>query len=232
VHVTYAVLISAALSILYDVPTWPTLADAAEALVQLEAVPAATAARATVAHALAVARARYADEPVFASGFDAVACVDGVEPRSPLAWPVAAAAQDRVAPYFGSAWTFPSQACATWPGKDTDRYLGPYDRPTAKPVLVVGTRFDPATRYQAAQATAARLPGARLLTLDGYGHTSLGSSTCIDRFTAAYLIRGAVPPKDATCEPDHQPFDPAAVPTAARAAVVADALPQAVKATL
>ena len=232
VHVTYAVLISAALSILYDVPTWPTLADAAEALVQLEAVPAATAARATAAHALAVARARYADEPVFASGFDAVACVDGVEPRSPLAWPVAAAAQDRVAPYFGSAWTFPSQACATWPGKDTDRYLGPYDRPTAKPVLVVGTRFDPATRYQAAQATAARLPGARLLTLDGYGHTSLGSSTCIDRFTAAYLIRGAVPPKDATCEPDHQPFDPAAVPTAARAAMVAAALPQAVKATL
>jgi len=75
-------------------------------------------------------------------------------------------------------------------------------------------------------------PKARLLTLDGYGHTSLGSSTCIDRFTAAYLIRGAVPPKDATCEPDHQPFDPAAVPTAARAAVVADALPQAVKATL
>jgi pimeloyl-ACP methyl ester carboxylesterase len=232
VHVTYAVLISAALSILYDVPTWPTLADAAEALVQLEAVPAATAARATAAHALAVVRARYADEPVFASGFDAVACVDGVEPRSPLAWPVAAAAQDRVAPYFGSAWTFPSQACATWPGKDTDRYLGPYDRPTAKPVLVVGTRFDPATRYQAAQATAARLPGARLLTLDGYGHTSLGSSTCIDRFTAAYLIRGAVPPKGATCEPDHQPFDPAAVSTAARAVVVADALPQAVKATL
>jgi pimeloyl-ACP methyl ester carboxylesterase len=231
VHVTYAVLVSAALSILYDVPSWPTLADAAEALVQLEAAPAARA-RATAAHALATTRARYADEPVFASGFDAVACVDGVEPRSPLAWPVAALAQDRVAPYFGSAWTFPSQACATWPGQDTDRFLGPYDRPTAHPVLVVGTRFDPATRYQAAQATAARLPGARLLTLDGYGHTSLASSTCIDRYTAAYLITGAVPPKGATCEPDHQPFDPAAVPTAARAAVVAIALPEQVKATL
>ena len=231
-HVTYAVLVSGALSILYDVPAWPTLADVAEALVELEATPAAAAARATAAHGLAVTRARYADEPAFASGFDAVACVDGVEPRSPLAWPVAAAAQDRVAPYFGSAWTFPSQACATWPGHDTDRYLGPYDRPTAKPVLVVGTRFDPATRYQAAQATAARMPGAALLTLNGYGHTSLGSSTCIDRFTAAYLIRGVVPPKGATCQPDHQPFDPAAVPTAARAAVVADALPPAVRATL
>jgi len=231
-HVTYAVLVSGALSILYDVPAWPTLAHVAEALVELEATPAAAAARATAAHGLAVTRARYADEPAFASGFDAVACVDGVEPRSPLAWPVAAAAQDRVAPYFGSAWTFPSQACATWPGHDTDRYLGPYDRPTAKPVLVVGTRFDPATRYQAAQATAARMPGAALLTLNGYGHTSLGSSTCIDRFTAAYLIRGVVPPKGATCQPDHQPFDPAAVPTAARAAVVADALPPAVRATL
>ncbi len=230
VHVTYAVLVSAALSILYDVPSWPTLADAAEALVQLETTPAAPAARAAAAHALATTRARYADEPVFASGFDAVACVDGVEPRSPLAWPAAALAQDRVAPYFGSAWTFPSQGCATWPGHDTDRWLGPYDRPTAKPVLVVGTRFDPATRYQAAQATAARLPGARLLTLDGYGHTSLGSSACIDRYTAAYLIRGAVPPKGATCEPDHQPFDPAAVPTAARAAVIADALPAGVTA--
>jgi pimeloyl-ACP methyl ester carboxylesterase len=40
-HVTYAVLVSGALSILYDVPAWPTLADVAEALVQLEATPAA-----------------------------------------------------------------------------------------------------------------------------------------------------------------------------------------------
>jgi hypothetical protein len=234
-HVTYAVLVSGALSLLYDVPSWPQLADAAEALAQATSgAPAARtdaartdaartdAARTDAARTDAVA---LATEPVFASGFDAVACVDGVEPRSPLAWPAAALAQDRVAPYFGSAWTFPSQACATWPGQDTDRYAGPYDRPTAKPVLVVGTRFDPATPYQAARTVAGRLPGARLLTLDGYGHTSLAQSACVDRYTAAYLLRGALPPAGATCRPDHQPFDPALTPSPARATVVAAARP-------
>ncbi|HEV7653977.1 MAG TPA: alpha/beta hydrolase [Mycobacteriales bacterium] len=215
-HVTYSVLIGGALSLLYDVPSWPALADAAEGLAQATSGAAIPARTSTTA---------LADQPVFASGFDAVACVDGVEPRSPLAWPAAALAQDRVAPYFGSAWTYPSQACATWPGHDTDRYAGPYDRPTARPVLVVGTRFDPATPYQAARTVAARLPGARLLTLDGYGHTSLAQSACIDRYQAAYLIRGALPPRGATCEPDHQPFDPTLTSSAARATVVADARP-------
>jgi hypothetical protein len=230
-HVTYAVLVGGALSLLYDPATWPQLADAAEALAQLTSgAPVPAVARADAAHAAAALAGATragaaADQPVFASGFDAVACVDGDEPRSQLAWPVAALAQDRVAPYFGSAWTFPSQACATWPGHDTDRWTGPYDRPTKEPVLVVGTRFDPATPYQAARTVAARLPGARLLTLDGFGHTSLGQSTCVDRYTAAYLIRGTLPPDRATCRPDHQPFDPALTPSPARATVITDARP-------
>jgi pimeloyl-ACP methyl ester carboxylesterase len=231
-HVSYAVLVGGALSLLYDPATWPELADSVEALSQLTTGalrPAATRPAATRALTALAASARTsgpaADQPVFASGFDAVACVDGDEPRSPLAWPVAALAQDRVAPYFGSAWTYPSQACATWPGHDTDRYTGPYDRPTTRPVLVVGTRFDPATPYQAARTVAARLPGARLLTLDGFGHTSLAQSTCVDRYTAAYLIHGALPPAGATCRPDHQPFDPALTPAAARTTVVTGARP-------
>ena len=70
------------------------------------------------------AAARFQEEPLFDSGFDAVSCVDTVNPRSQLAWPVAAVLQDRRFPYFGSAWTYASLACATWPGYDSDRYLG------------------------------------------------------------------------------------------------------------
>jgi hypothetical protein len=44
-----------------------------------------------------------------------------------------------------------------------------FTTPTANPVLIVGGRFDPATRYQGAVTLARLLPRSRLLTLDGVG---------------------------------------------------------------
>jgi pimeloyl-ACP methyl ester carboxylesterase len=213
VTVTYAVFISATLGNLYDPLSFPYEAQLAQALHELTTRPAVPA-RATAARALAASAP--ADEPLFDSGFEAVSCADTVNPRSQLAWPVAALLQDQRYKYFGSPWTYASQACATWPGHDTDRYLGPYDKATAHPLLVVGTRYDPATRYQNAQAVAARVPGARLLTLDGYGHTSILSSACVNAYTADYLVTGALPARGTVCRPDRQPFDPA--PAAAVAA--------------
>ena len=96
--------------------------------------------------------------------------------------------------------------CAVWPAVDEDRYTGPYSPETAHPVLVVGTRFDPATRYEDAVRTAGILGHARLLTLDGWGHTSLFKSRCIDDYTADYLLHVTLPPRDASCRPDRVPF--------------------------
>lgn len=237
---TYALLVVTTLGELYDPATWPSLAELLQAAYEARLGPAtgAATARSTASAQLAAVRARFAEdeEPVYDSGFDAVTCADSVNPRSPLAWPVNAALQDARFPYFGSPWTYSTQACATWPGHDSDRYLGPYDKRTAKPVLVVGTRYDPATRYQNAQAVARRLPGARLLTLDGYGHTSLFSSDCIDGYTADYLLTGALPAAGTVCEPDAQPFDPSpAARNAAgsmRAKVVGGSLPPTMRAAL
>jgi hypothetical protein len=83
-------------------------------------------------------------------------------------------------------------------------------------VLVVGNRFDPATRYQGAVTLANLLPRSRLLTLHGWGHTSLFASACIDAHVNAYLLTARVPPRGTVCQPDVVPFaQPAAQAQAA-----------------
>jgi hypothetical protein len=76
----------------------------------------------------------------------------------------------------------------------------------ANPVLVVGNQFDPATRYAGAQTVAATLPGARLLTLHAWGHTSGFLSGCADEAIARYLLDGTLPPVGTVCDQDEVPF--------------------------
>ena len=84
-------------------------------------------------------------------------CLDGDNPDHASAWARAARNADRRWPYFGRAWNWGSSICASWPGKDRDRYAGPFNRRTANDVLVIGNRYDPATRYQDAVSTARML---------------------------------------------------------------------------
>jgi hypothetical protein len=85
-------------------------------------------------------------------------------------------------------------------------------------VLVVGTRFDPATRYQGAVTVDRLLPRSRLLTLAGWGHTSLGVSSCVDAYVSRYFLTTRVPPKGTVCQPDVVPFaEPAAAAQTAQA---------------
>ena len=107
---------------------------------------------------------------------------------------------------FGSFWAYLSEPCATWPARDHDRYTGPFNRRTSAPILIVGTRFDPATPYANARAVARQLPNSRLLTLDGWGHIALPKSACIATYVDRYLVTGALPPPGTTCRPDQQPF--------------------------
>ncbi|MEV6319494.1 alpha/beta hydrolase [Streptomyces sp. NPDC051776] len=67
--------------------------------------------------------------------------------------------------------------------------------------------YDPATPYQSAQAMVRQLHDARLLTLDGYGHTALENpSSCINAHAARYFLTGALPPVGARCTQDVPPF--------------------------
>jgi hypothetical protein len=81
-------------------------------------------------------------------------------------------------------------------------------------VLVVGTRFDPATAYHGAVTVDRLLPRSRLLTLTGWGHTSLGVSACVDAYVSSYFLTSRVPPTGTVCAPDVVPF---AEPAAAQA---------------
>ena len=135
-------------------------------------------------------------------------CTDGLEPADAAAWPAFAAAADRRARYFGRLWTWESAPCAssTWTARDEDGYRGPFTRRTVAPVLVVGTRWDPATNYDGAVAAARLLPNSRLLSNDNWGHTSYGSSQCVTGAMDTYLLTQRVPARGALCHGDVQPF--------------------------
>jgi pimeloyl-ACP methyl ester carboxylesterase len=98
------------------------------------------------------------------------------------------------------------EPCATWPATAANPYDGPWNRQTANPVLVIGTTHDPATPYQGAVAMSRQLARARLLTVDGYGHTALASpNPCTVRYETRYLIAKILPPRAARCQGE-QPF--------------------------
>jgi len=101
-------------------------------------------------------------------------------------------------PMFGLSLAQSLFICQQWQPHRT-----PVPKPTAatpQKVLVIGNLHDPATPYQGATDLARTLGNAELLTWDGEGHTSyLSGSTCIDNYVNAYLISGALPPRNTTC---------------------------------
>ncbi|MFB7336187.1 alpha/beta hydrolase [Streptomyces adustus] len=137
----------------------------------------------------------------------AVLCSDSPNPRDPAAYQALAELGARRAGAAGQYWAWASEACAQWPGRAADSYTGPWNRSTAHPLLLVNNVYDPATPYRAAQAMATQLADARLLTVQGYGHTVLlNPSTCAKNHESRYLVDGVLPPAGATCRPDRPPF--------------------------
>jgi len=109
---------------------------------------------------------------------------------------------------------------ALWPAHDEDAFTGPFDVPESSATpLVIGTTYDPATPYSGAVSLVADLGNARLLTMEGDGHTAYGGkSACIDASTEAYLIGGALPAAGTVCRQE-TPFQaPLPAPTSAAAA--------------
>ncbi|GAA3616282.1 alpha/beta hydrolase [Microlunatus ginsengisoli] len=141
--------------------------------------------------------------------FYAVQCTDGAyAPKSADDWPAYGNAADKRVKYFGRALAAQGLTCATntWTATDEDAYRGPFDRATAKPVLVVGSLWDPITNYDSAVKVAKLMPNSRLLTSDNWGHTAQGTSACVDNALDAYLVAGKLPAVGKKCIGDDQPF--------------------------
>jgi hypothetical protein len=98
--------------------------------------------------------------------------------------------------------------CAAWPAAaDQDRYAGPWNRPTASTILVMGNTGDPITPYQSSVAMSRDLAKARLLTIRGYGHTEYENpSTCATSYEVSYLLTGNLPPVGTICPQNAVPF--------------------------
>ncbi|MGW0753343.1 alpha/beta fold hydrolase [Streptomyces sp. NPDC002587] len=137
----------------------------------------------------------------------AVLCAESPNPGSPGRYP---ALEERAAKQAGALarwWVWANEPCSAWAARAAAPYTGPWDRTTAHPVLVVNPVHDPSTPYRAGQSMAAELAGARLLTLDGYGHTALDNpSACVKRHVVRYVVTGALPPAGARCAQDTPPF--------------------------
>ena len=193
---------------MYNIASWP---DAAATLqVAYDAILGDGSAAAPLA-ARALPKAKpgpgwSADDYLYngTDAFLAVNCADAPLPRNPALYPGIAAAFEKANPTFGRSEAFGEVACANWP-RTTERYDGPWNRQTAKTVLVVNPTYDPATRYDFAKRMTKELGNARLLTLDGYGHTTR-YSTCVTGWYSRYLIDGVLPPVGTHCKQDLAPF--------------------------
>ena len=139
--------------------------------------------------------------------FYAVSCLDrpavgGVDHAAELAAKWAAEA-----PVFGPYMAWGNLPCWQWPmGAGTAQAAG--DPPVFRaegsaPILVVSTKYDPATPYAWGVQVAGELDNATLLTYDGDGHTAYTSgSRCIDKAVDAYFLGGTMPANGTVCEPD------------------------------
>jgi pimeloyl-ACP methyl ester carboxylesterase len=225
--VTYNDVIALTLGVLYAPVIWPDVAFFFADLEQ-QVSPAALGLRlAGIRSGLGLAPAAQEQYPNFVEGSPGVTCSDSVNPRSFEAYQAAADEAEARDGRFGRIWNWTWSSCLSWPTTaGEDRYLGPWTAETATPVLVVGNRFDPATPYSGAVAAADLLPGSRLLTYAGWGHTAFFSAGnyCVDSIVTRYLVTGELPEDGTVCQPEGSPFGPASPEAGSSAAQVGAAL--------
>jgi pimeloyl-ACP methyl ester carboxylesterase len=209
---TYATAVAVQSVQLHTVNQWPS---AASLLHQLwvastagrPSTPASPATRARVSPPATAAAA----PPAVYTGVEqilAVICSDSPNPRDPAAYPPAARRAYTRSGAFGPQYTWFLVACADWPAAAArDRYPGPWNRPTASTILLLGNTGDPATPYYGSVAMSRDLARARLLTVDEYGHTETSNpDTCATDYENRYLLTGALPPPRTVCKQHAAPF--------------------------
>ncbi len=216
VEIGYDDAVAASFSSLYSPAAWGTLADTLAGLAALSgSVPAREVPRGIAASGGSLGEllrelGLIEDYPS-AGGSLASMCVDGDHPLRPWDYPAQADAADTEAPHFGRFRSWVGIQCEFVQYRDDDAYTGPWEQQTDAPVLVIGTRYDPATPYWFTQPYADHFDDASVLTIEGYGHTSLGVSSCADAAIATYLVDlQAV--DGATCDQDVAPFTDSVTP--------------------
>ncbi len=140
----------------------------------------------------------------------AVICADTHDPRGFASYVAAARFARARSGGFGPQEVWVEAMCGGWPRHtDRDQYDGPWNRPTADQILVIGNTGDPVTAYPNSVAMARDLARARLLTVNGFGHTEFfNPSTCASNYEIRYLLTGQLPPAGTVCQQTVKPFPP------------------------
>jgi pimeloyl-ACP methyl ester carboxylesterase len=100
-------------------------------------------------------------------------------------------------PLFGGPMAAGLITCSVWPAKKDPYPVGPAKG--APPIVVVGTKGDPATPYESAQKLADMLGTGTVVTYEGEGHTAYPDTNCIRKAVDDYLINLKVPDKGISC---------------------------------
>jgi pimeloyl-ACP methyl ester carboxylesterase len=139
-----------------------------------------------------------------------VLCADTRDPHGFADYVAAARLARARSGAFGLEQVWTEAPCAAWPrGASQDDYAGPWNRRTASPILVIGNTGDPVAAYQNSVAMAHELRRARLLTVDGFGHTEFfNPSACATSHEIRYLLTGQLPPAGTVCQQTVRPFPP------------------------
>ena len=135
-------------------------------------------------------------------------CADAADPRGARAYQAAARLGNARSGGIGLGLAWQEEPCAQWPAEvSQDRYTGPWNHRTASPILVIGNTGDPITPYRNSVAMSRDLARARLLTVNGYGHTEDGNpSACATNYEIRYLLTGALPRPRTVCKENATPF--------------------------
>ena len=159
----------------------------------------------STAGASGAAGARYTDNR--ADAFYTIQCADSVVPTRDAVYHNLAITEDQKVPGFGRLIVYDMMPCASWPAMHTDAYDGPWNR-SRTPILVINAVHDPITPIWGAEAAVDELGNARLLKVNGDGHTSMfvEPSVCRDDAELAYLVSLQLPPRGTICNVDQLPF--------------------------
>lgn len=132
--------------------------------------------------------------------FPVMMCADGADKGLKAGYDDWADEQKR-APFFGKYFG-PGAMCEQWPV--APQPIIEISAPTAAtPIVVIGSKGDPATPYEYAPWMVKQLGNARLVTWEGAGHGTYGGDTagCVNRVVNSYLVDGKVPDDNTVCKP-------------------------------
>ncbi|MFE2145506.1 alpha/beta hydrolase [Streptomyces sp. NPDC059456] len=134
----------------------------------------------------------------FIADFASVTCGDTPWNRDVRHWLKESGEATRTHPLVGARELTFASICANWPRSKAPRVE--VTGAGLPPVLMLNSKNDPATYYEAAVRAHRGLAGSRLVTVGGGDHGQFQNhNACVDALVEGYLLEGTLPAGDTTC---------------------------------